>query len=512
MRRVLRNACAGEEEDMLGFRDDHDYDRALGVFQTADYTEVAISKAIGREEILRMPASDVPHVLRRTRESSRLNTLIRLYFLGLPVPVEAARSALAPVPLESWVEGELLCPPGSEDQVAPRVQIWPVSGLTLAVDLPWRRSTAPPPDFVVPPGPVTLELANAMVRRPCKRMLDLGTGSGMLALLAAPYAKSIMATDKNERAIEFTRFNARLNQIENVCCLIGNLFEPVAQQQFQLVLCNPPFVISPTQRYLFRDSGERGDVFCRRLVRSAIDYLETGGFFQFTANLAHQVGRSWKSDLEEWFEGLGCDVLALVDRTDDVSDYAMTWILSTESKDATLVSQLYEIWMDYFERERIEAVSYLLITLRRSVGRPTWIQIDDPPYRIAGPCGDELVRFFESRDLFAANHVEGLLNSRLRLAPEIRIEQEYTMTPGGLDVCNIRVKKTGGLQYPLSIHRNVTRLLAGCNGNQTLRQLLAEMADYLGVDWDRTVAVVLPAVRSLIERGVLFIVDPSKAH
>jgi len=32
------------------------------------------------------------------------------------------------------------------------------------------------------------------------------------------------------------------------------------------------------------------------------------------------------------------------------------------------------------------------------------------------------------------------------------------------------------------------------------------------VDWDRTVAVVLPAVRSLIERGVLFIVDPSKAH
>ena len=122
------------------------------------------------------------------------------------------------------------------------------------------------------------------------------------------------------------------------------------------------------------------------------------------------MGRSWKSDLEEWFEGLGCDVLALVDRTDDVSDYAMTWILSTESKDATLVSQLYEIWMDYFERERIEAVSYLLVTLRRSVGGPTWIQIDDPPCRIAGPCGDELVRFFESRDLFAVNHVEGLLN------------------------------------------------------------------------------------------------------
>ncbi len=79
------------------------------------------------------------------------------------------------------------------------------------------------------------------------------------------------------------------------------------------------------------------------------------------------------------------------------------------------------------------------------------------------------------------------------------------MTPDGLDLCNVRVKKMGGLRYPLGIHRNVARLLSGCNGNQTLRQLLEDMANYLSVDWDRTVPVVLPAVRSLIERGVLLL-------
>jgi methylase of polypeptide subunit release factors len=498
---------------MLGFRDGYDYVRALEVFQTADYTEMAISKAIGREEILMMPTSDVPRVLRRTRESSRLHTLIRLYFLGLPVAVEEARWALAPVPLESWVEGGLLGPPDSDGQIAPRVQIWPVRGLTLAVDLPWRRSTAPPPDFVVPPGPITLELANAMIRRPCERILDLGTGSGTLALLAAPCAETVVATDKNERAAAFTRFNARLNRIENVRCLVGDLFEPVAQQRFQLILCNPPFVISPTPKYLFRDSGVRGDAFCRRLVRSAVDYLEIGGFFQFTANVPHQEGRSWRSDLEAWFEGLGCDVLVLVDRADDASDYAMTWILSTESKDAALVSQLYGTWMDYFERERIEAVSYLLITLRRSPGGPTWIQIDDPPCRIAGPCGDELARFFECRDAFSGETKVGdLLTRRLRLAPQIRIEEEYSMTSGGLEMGPVRVKKTGGLQYPLAVHRNVARFLAGCDGNRTLRQLLEAWAQDLGVDWDRSLSVVLPAVRSLIERGVLLAVDPPKAE
>lgn len=489
---------------MLGFRNDQDYDRALEAFQDADFTERAISKAIGREDILRMPASDVPHVLRRTRESSRLNTLIRLFYLGLPVSVEEARRALTTVPLESWAEAELLSPPDREGQVAPRVQVWPVGGLTLAVDLPWRRPTAPPPDFVVPPGGLTLELANAMIRRPVPRAIDLGTGSGMLALLAAPYAQSVVATDKNERAIAFTRFNARLNRIGNVRFLVEDLFEPVAQEQFQLVLCNPPFVISPRQRYMFRDSGERGDRFCRRLVRSALNYLEVGGFFQFTANIAHQVGRSWKSELEAWFEGLGCDVLALVEGTEDASAYAMNWILNTESKDPALVPRLYGTWMDYLEHEQIEAVSYVLITLRRSPGGPNWIQIDDPPCQIVGPCGDELLRFFECRDAFSgASQVEDLLSRPLRLAPQIRIEQEYAMTPDGLDLCNVRVQKMGGLRYPLGIHRNVARLLSGCDGKQTLRQLLEDMADYLGVDWDRTASVVLPAVRSLIERGVL---------
>ncbi len=496
---------------MLGFRDEHDYARALEVLRNADFTESAISKAIGREEILRIPLSDIPHALRKTRDPSPLNTLIRLFFLGFPVPVETARRALAPMPLESWVEGGLLGPPDGEGKIDPRVQIWPVCGLTMAVDLPWRRATAPPADFVVPPGALTLELANAMIRRPCKRMLDLGTGSGILALVAAQFAQDVAATDKNERAAEFTKFNAKLNQVDNVRCLVGDLFEPVAGQQFQLIVCNPPFVISPTQRYLFRDSGERGDEFCRRLVRSTVDYLEVGGFFQFTANIAHRAGHSWKSDLEAWFEGLGCDILALVQRTEDVSDYAMTWILSTEPKDGASLLQLYETWMGYFEHERIEAVSYLLITLRRSARVSTWLQIDDPPCQIVGPCGDELLGFFDCRDRFGdAKGMEGLLSQRLKLSPEIRIEQEYAMTSEGMEMCHVRVNKTGGLRYPLRIDSNVARLLAGCDGNQMLCLLLQDMVNDLNINQDRALSIVLPVVRSLIERGVLLVKEPSQ--
>jgi methylase of polypeptide subunit release factors len=493
---------------MLGFRDQCDYRRAREVLAAADFTAGSIGRVLRREAILTMPTSDVPQVLRRTRNLDPLDVLIRLLFVGLPVPASAVRRALAPMPLESWIAAGLLSRPDGDDQVEPLVQIWPVADLLLAVDLPWRRSAAPPADFVVPPGPLTLELANTMIRHRCTRMLDLGTGSGSLALEAARFAQEVVATDKNPRAIAFTHFNAQLNGIENVRCLVGDLFEPVADEQFQLVLCNPPFVISPTERYLYRDSGQRGDAFCRQVIRAAVDRLETGGFCQMTANVAHCAQRPWKADLESWFEGLGCDVLVLVQRTEDASDYATNWILATESKAPERVAQRYEEWMAYFEREGIEAVSYLFITLRRSAGGPVWTQIDDPPCRITGPCGDELAWFFRCRDLVGSPSAEeDFLNQRAGLGTCIRVEQEYAPAPEGLQLRQVRVEKTGGLQYPLVLHPNVAGLLAACDGRRTFRQLLDETIRCLGADQDQARPLMLPVLRFLIERGVLTVKD-----
>lgn len=490
---------------MLGFRELSDYARAVDVLRSVDYTAASVGRVLGRESILTMPSSDVPRVLRRTRELTPLDTLVRLLFVGLPVPVAAVQAALAPMSLDVWIEAHLLQAPDNAGLVEPLVQIWPLEGLLLAVDLPWRKPTAPQADFVVPPGPLTLELAHVMIRRPCARLLDLGTGSGMLALAAANCAETVVATDKNERAIEFAQVNARLNQCLNIDCRAGDLFEPVAGERFQSVLCNPPFVISPSARYLFRDSGQRGDEFCRRLLRAAVEHLEEGGFYQFTANVPHQVGRSWKTDLAAWFEGLGCDVLVLVTRSEDASDYAMNWILGTETKDAALAGQRYEAWMNYFEQAGIEAVSYLHAAVRRRSGGPNWLQLEEPPCQIVGPCGDELLRFFEARDAFGDDaQADHLLNRRLRLASDIRLEQELSMTDDGMEVSHIRLRKTGGLQYPLTVHEHVARLLFGCQGTRTLRELSNELSGELGVSPERLISVMLPVVRSLLERSVLF--------
>ena len=95
-----------------------------------------------------------------------------------------------------------------------------------------------------------------MMMRPESRWtLDLGTGSGFLALLASRRSQHVLATDSNPRAVDMTRFNAILNDIGNVETAAGDLFEPTGDLEFDLIISNPPFVVSPENEHLFRDSG-----------------------------------------------------------------------------------------------------------------------------------------------------------------------------------------------------------------------------------------------------------------
>jgi cyclopropane fatty-acyl-phospholipid synthase-like methyltransferase len=486
---------------MLGFQDDEDYRLAKETLLRGEYTEDAVRRIVGRANVLSVPAIDVPRCLRHTRPLRALDTLVRLFLLGESVPLDAARHALEPPSLEAWAAAGLISPnPGAD--VAPEVQVTPVGGLVLASDTPRRPSAATQRDFVMPPGSVSLQLAHAAIPRPEGRILDLGTGCGLLGLLGAERAGHVVGTDNNPRAVAFTELNARLNQIQNVEARAGELFDPVAGMRFDLILSNPPFVISPTRRYTFRDSGTRGDEFCRRLIRSVPSHLEEGGYCQLTCNVTHESDRSWKEALAEWFEGLDCDVIVWLDKTEDASDYAMTWIISTESRSEDEVTRLYDAWMDYFDRHRIEAISYVLVNMRRAKGGGRTV-IDDVPRRVAGPCGDEVLRCFAVEDYLSARPRTKLLDARFVLSPQTRIEQQHAMTSEGLAVAETRLATVGGSQSAMGLDASVAGLLVRCDGNRALGDLLQEMAGTLGVEPEKMIQAALGIVGTLIRRGVL---------
>lgn len=74
-------------------------------------------------------------------------------------------------------------------------------------------------------------------------VLDMGTGSGVCAIFAARHARRVVAVDINPAAVRCAGINARLNQLEHrIEVRTGDLFAPVADERFDLVTFNPPFL------------------------------------------------------------------------------------------------------------------------------------------------------------------------------------------------------------------------------------------------------------------------------
>lgn len=74
------------------------------------------------------------------------------------------------------------------------------------------------------------------------RVLDVFTGSGVVALTAASSgAATVTAVDVLRRAVATVRLNAALNKIR-LKALCGDLFKPVRDEEFDLILANPPYV------------------------------------------------------------------------------------------------------------------------------------------------------------------------------------------------------------------------------------------------------------------------------
>ncbi|MGZ8740637.1 MAG: methyltransferase, partial [Gaiellaceae bacterium] len=153
-------------------------------------------------------------------------------------------------------------PPGSPPELEP-LRRETFEGLEIASDPAEREYEE---DFVLGAGPASRLLARLTIRQHANAVLDLGTGSGVQALLASRHADRVVAVDVNSRALAIGELNARSNGIVNVEWRKGSWLEPVWGERFDLVVSNPPYVISPDSSYSYRDSGEHMDALVLRLL------------------------------------------------------------------------------------------------------------------------------------------------------------------------------------------------------------------------------------------------------
>ena len=117
-------------------------------------------------------------------------------------------------------------------------------------------------------------------------VLEIGTGSGIVAMYASRLTDRITVTDINSDACLLAEKNFNDNGIENIEILFGNLFEPVKNRKFDVILFNTPYlpteedeVIDDTINYAF-DGGLNGRKVIDLFLNEVKNHLNDGGIVQ----------------------------------------------------------------------------------------------------------------------------------------------------------------------------------------------------------------------------------------
>lgn len=262
----------GDARTLAPFAEPHFYigsrlEAIRTLFDRAGYTEAAIRTALGVESPQQIEATWMHYYGRFHLPRTDLADLIRLFLLRAALPLERLEELFGTSRLTTLMQLGLLAARG--EQATACVDIYPVEGLYLATDHRYLllRDDRIDEDPVMYIGLDSLGLVCTAPRYPVDRLLDLGTGCGIQALVGSRYAGQVTGVDSNPRALRFARFNAQLNGIRNVRFLAGDLYQVVADTRFDIILANPPFVPSPDQNLGFRDGGAGEEAVLLRIVR-----------------------------------------------------------------------------------------------------------------------------------------------------------------------------------------------------------------------------------------------------
>jgi len=154
-------------------------------------------------------------------------------------------------------------------------------------------------EHVYEPAEDTFLLAEKMTVTEDDTVLDMGTGCGILAVLAAEKAKRVLAVDINPHAIECAIKNAEMNGTK-ITFRNGNLFQPIKQNEhFSLILFNSPYLPSePDEERSWIGKawagGSNGRKVIDRFVMNAPNFLAAGGRVQLVQSSLSDVDRTLK--------------------------------------------------------------------------------------------------------------------------------------------------------------------------------------------------------------------------
>jgi SAM-dependent methyltransferase len=449
------------------------------------YTEESVTELLG-DDGPSAGLSDVA-VFDRRLPDTPLGNVIRLLLLQVPISRDDAREALGRDGLDALLTTGLACEDG--DRLVMRGRIVPAEGLLMSFD-GFAVGHDDPHGYVASYTPTASWLAALTPRRRFGRALDIGTGSGAQALLAARHSDEVIATDLNPRAVAFTALNAALNGIDNLEVRLGSLFEPVAGETFDLITCNAPYVVSPEDRWQYRDAaGFEADQLSQTVVTQVPQHLNQDGFGCVLVSWLAESDEEPDVRIDEWLQDNGCDAWVLGLSGADPLDHAAGWNEHL-SVDPDAYGGALDKWTAYFEELGVGWITEGAVLMHKRPGEVHMIRTDPVDEDELEYAGDQVERVFRALELVAGiNDPVELLNERLLLVEDANIQQSPTEE-------GATVILEEGTWHEVEIDDETVDVLVELDGRATL----AEAIDRARVPRRRS---TLADVQELLELGIV---------
>lgn len=491
----------------------------------------------------------------------KVAVLTALFMLGEPVGAAALETALPRTGVAGALAIGLVVPTQSasgEQLYAPAVDLRPHEAEDAHGSVRWWVASdlgelvtgqALAPDHVLGIGRAGLTLAALTPRKPVETALDLGVGCGIQTLYLLRHVRQVVATDISTRALEFTAFNVALAGVDSARVQLrqGNLLEPVAGQRFDLIVSNPPFVITPPS---VRQAGlplmeyrDAGGPILPALVRGLEDHLNPDGVAVMLGNWEHREGTSWRTSVNQWI-GKSLDAWIIQREVQDPVEYAAMWLRDgglTPERSGVAFENALAAWQEDFDSRQVSGVGmgYLVFHAPGAVGAPSgpggtalegqtapeepasaapgaaatstpgavvepWRVLEEVPTSGQGALGEHVAQVIAAHE--ALRGLDDAQVAALKLRTASGLSKEEALTPTPVPTAPV-IRQAEGFGRVIAVGMpEVALLSASDEGLLTVAQIAAAVASLTSEDPDAVLADMVAATRTFAHAEMVTIV------
>lgn len=484
----------------------------------------------------------------------KVAVLTALFMLGEPVGADALETALPRTGVAGALAIGLVVPTQSasgEQCYAPAVDLRPHEAEDAHGSVRWWVASdlgelvtgqALAPDHVLGIGRAGLTLAALTPRKPVETALDLGVGCGIQTLYLLRHVRQVVATDISTRALEFTAFNVALAGVDSARVQLrqGNLLEPVAGQRFDLIVSNPPFVITPPS---VRQAGlplmeyrDAGGPILPALVRGLEDHLNPDGVAVMLGNWEHREGTSWRTSVNQWI-GKSLDAWIIQREVQDPVEYAAMWLRDgglTPERSGVAFENALAAWQEDFDSRQVSGVGmgYLVFhapsvaatsgpggTALEGQTAPEepasdaaapgavvepWRVLEEVPTSGQGALGEHVAQVIAAHE--ALRGLDDAQVAALKLHTASGLSKEEALTPTPVPTAPV-IRQAEGFGRVIAVGMpEVALLSASDEGLLTVAQIAAAVASLTSEDPAAVLADMVAATRTFAHAGMVTIV------